>query len=323
MKLVILSGLPRSGKSTLVKERFSDYVVISRDLLREELFGNKNNMEHEAIITFEFDYRLEQALLNKVNVVIDNTNLKVKYVEPFIKLGKQYGYDIEIIRLFVNPLTLWERARETNFPIEVINRMASQNEMWKFYQLGVKITDIRRPAFNDKELRELFKFDQHNKHHQDTLDIHCFKTLVECIKYSEIARLNNEYWSNKYKYTFYLHDVGKIMSVDKSQENWTYKGHERSGWYIGMCYEIMPELILFHMDKFKLREGMKVKKWIKQLFSFWKGNETNFGDFRTFIKAIIELWYADASSHDGADLEWLDQIKTKVMGELSEDKVFC
>lgn len=78
--MVMLVGLPGSGKSTAAKvfsER-KDCVVLSSDAIREELYGNVNDTEHNAKV-FEVLHRRSRDLLRAgISVCIDSTNLSKK-----------------------------------------------------------------------------------------------------------------------------------------------------------------------------------------------------------------------------------------------------
>lgn len=311
MKMTILSGLPRSGKSTYANT--INAVKISRDTIREELYGTKNNMEHEEEVSKVFNERLIEVLKNKEDIVIDNTNLKCKYVQPFIELANKYNYEVLIIRFFTDFITLWKRAEESNFPIGVINRMASSQEMWKFERFGVEIKDIviKEHTIQDLELL-MDNFNQHNPHHTDDLLTHSKKVAEYVIK-NEVYKDINIFYKDKLYTTFLLHDIGKLMAVDKSEDIWTYYGHERASWYIGKCYyekgwdSMYPELMLVHMDKFKLKNGMKINKWLHEVYEIWK-TISDFNLFKDFLNGIYNLWIADSICHENADIKWLEDL---------------
>lgn len=125
-KLTIMYAIPRSGKSTYVKENFENKektVIISRDSIREELFGTRDVMNREEEVNNVFLNRFNKAIKAKLDIVIDNTNLKKQYRKLFIDSVKQYGYFIEVIAIETSIETIYERCDKTLFPKEVIQRM--------------------------------------------------------------------------------------------------------------------------------------------------------------------------------------------------------
>jgi len=97
-KVIILVGNIGSGKSTYVKSKEEDYVVISRDKTRYML-GNGNYVfisELEASV-----WAAEQAIFNnlldtKINIIIDETNMSDSSRERYIKEARKAGYEISI-----------------------------------------------------------------------------------------------------------------------------------------------------------------------------------------------------------------------------------
>ncbi len=77
--IVIMTGIQGSGKTTFCREQFPDYERISLDELHTR---NKENIA------------FEQALLEKKDLVIDNTNPTVSDRERYIRRAKKQGYII-------------------------------------------------------------------------------------------------------------------------------------------------------------------------------------------------------------------------------------
>lgn len=98
LKIKILIGIPASGKTTWSKDfvRSNDnWTRVSRDDFREML-KNSGVVENkvENIINELVNSTIEQSLLKKMNVIVDNTNLKEKYIQDIIEKFK-YSADID------------------------------------------------------------------------------------------------------------------------------------------------------------------------------------------------------------------------------------
>ena len=81
--VLLLVGLPLSGKSTWIKRNYPDTKVISRDDLVMEVYGSDNYSEafknvNQKEVDRLLDLRLKDANLNKDNVIVDMTNLSPK-----------------------------------------------------------------------------------------------------------------------------------------------------------------------------------------------------------------------------------------------------
>lgn len=87
MKLLILQGLPGSGKSTWAKRFVKDkkgWVRVNRDDLRH-MRGEYWVPEQEALITDWESMCTVLALQRRYNVVLDATNLSKRNVKSFIR----------------------------------------------------------------------------------------------------------------------------------------------------------------------------------------------------------------------------------------------
>ena len=101
-KIILCKGLPGSGKSYFAKalcEKDSSFVRINRDDLRN-MRGKYWQPKQEYLITDWEESLLHSALLNKLNVILDDTNLNPKIFNHwmnFISSFKQENsVDIEV-----------------------------------------------------------------------------------------------------------------------------------------------------------------------------------------------------------------------------------
>jgi 2',3'-cyclic-nucleotide 3'-phosphodiesterase len=100
--ILILCGIPGSGKSTWVKENSLENYSISKDNLRLMYFGtiyNKYGIESVKTVSERFIHEkfmeiLETRLRNNSFVVIDNTNVNINTVNHIKNLASFYGYTV-------------------------------------------------------------------------------------------------------------------------------------------------------------------------------------------------------------------------------------
>jgi predicted kinase len=98
LKILILVGIPASGKSTWSADfvrRNSDWVRVNRDDFRKML-KNAQVCEPkvEDMITDMMKVSITKCLSRKMNVIVDNTNLKAKYINDLVDTFK-YSADID------------------------------------------------------------------------------------------------------------------------------------------------------------------------------------------------------------------------------------
>ena len=119
MELVILVGLPGSGKSTFYRERFAaTHALVSKDLLKS---AGRAARKQEALIA--------DALANGRDVVVDNTNAALKDREPLIALARAHGARVTAYSFVTTPAECLARnrlregrARVPNAAIFIINK---------------------------------------------------------------------------------------------------------------------------------------------------------------------------------------------------------
>ena len=81
LELVILVGLPGSGKSTYYRARFAaTHVHVSKDLMP----NNRNRDARQRLL-------IEEALAAGQSVVVDNTNPSIDARAPLIAIGRRFG----------------------------------------------------------------------------------------------------------------------------------------------------------------------------------------------------------------------------------------
>lgn len=98
-KLIITSGLPRSGKTTWAKEMVTtsgNYVRINRDDLREMLHNNKWSFKNEDITMAIQKAAVETALRKGKSVIVDDTNLGKYHLDRWSNIARECDATFEV-----------------------------------------------------------------------------------------------------------------------------------------------------------------------------------------------------------------------------------
>ena len=77
--LYVVIGLPGAGKDYWIEHNKSkDDIVVSSDAIREEIFGDANNQDHNGEVFDIMFNRTRKALVNGKNVFYNATNINRK-----------------------------------------------------------------------------------------------------------------------------------------------------------------------------------------------------------------------------------------------------
>ena len=109
--IIVLTGVPASGKSTWAKEYASEHldtVIVSRDEIRQAT-GKYWVPDRENYISEVEEFQIRSAIKNNLNVIIDATNLNPKTVEKWNNLAVELNQKIEFKPFFIDFKTALER----------------------------------------------------------------------------------------------------------------------------------------------------------------------------------------------------------------------
>ena len=138
--VIILSGIPMSGKTTWIKENYPDTKTISRDEIVMEVYGSRNyndafrNVDQKKVDKVLRD-RLTQANLANENVIVDMTNLTAKTRAKNLSYFSDNFYKV-LVALPILDSSEYKRRNELRMinenkfiPYNVINSMINTYQL--------------------------------------------------------------------------------------------------------------------------------------------------------------------------------------------------
>lgn len=264
--LVMLVGLPLSGKSTMSQQLAAEYdaTIFNSDALREELFGDVNEQSRNNELFVELHKRIKNCLASGKSAIFDACNQHYKKRMAFLQqLNK-----IPCEKICVVMATPYEecirrsKIRDRKVPEYVIERMYRSFDPPYWYEGwdDIRIVfpdDLPRKNFIDW-FYSVQDFNQDNPHHSLTLGGHCKAT----IDYFFETFQNKDERSVNLRRAAVIHDIGKCFTKTfKNSKGETtdvahYYSHEHTGSYEGLFYG--PEekaldvaiLIRWHMQPY-------------------------------------------------------------------------
>lgn len=243
MEFVMLCGLPGSGKSYEAKKYKETHLILSSDVLREELNITEQNKEAHNIVFNELNNRLINSLKENKNVVYDATNLHSKYrINLINNISKFNPYKrIVVVATTFNQCVENNNNRKNKVPNDVITRMLRNFSMPQYYEGWDEINivypfPIDLNKFNlEEKIKSLYSFNQENTHHTLSLGEHC-QRVADYFK-------NDYIDTDDFMYNIgLLHDLGKeytksfITKDKKADNNAHYIDHEYVSSYLTLFY---------------------------------------------------------------------------------------
>lgn len=261
VKLIMLMGLPASGKSSwahAVRIVHPEYMVLSSDEIRRNLFGSGGYSQNEQRQVFhELHDRAMTALREGQTVIYDATNIKRKRRMAFLEQISKIPCRKEL-KCFVLPVEMLKKRnvkREFVVPDEVYTRQLTKFDPPMFQEGWDDIEFLMPPnvRWEDAQMgiRDMTGFEQHNPHHTYALDAHCIHTAWSC------NPCDPELF-----YAALYHDYGKLFTQTFDEEGVAhYYGHDSYSSYCALCHFLaagctkeyilkITNLIRWHMRPF-------------------------------------------------------------------------
>ena len=126
IELIMLRGLPASGKTTLAKKLVNKgFVRVNKDDLRAMMDNSCFSKANERRVLEVRDFIVENALENKVSVVVDDTNFAPKHKERLEQLAIRHGADFRELTMDtpLDECIKRNENRENKVPEKVIRDM--------------------------------------------------------------------------------------------------------------------------------------------------------------------------------------------------------
>ena len=145
-KLILMQGLPASGKSTRAEQIMKESgnaVRLNRDLLRTMLHFDKWSGKNEGMTKDAERILAKEFLLENKVVIIDDTNLNPGTIESWKQLAKEFGASFEIQKVhtdFYECIGL-DMFRPNSVGVDVIAQMARRYNLYPWNKAEV-IVDI-------------------------------------------------------------------------------------------------------------------------------------------------------------------------------------
>jgi len=133
MKVIIMRGVPGSGKSSYVARKYPEATVCSADnfFMSADDQGILHYQFNPAQLSAAHDECFREfknaCLVRTEDIVVDNTNTRLWEMSPYVMLARSYGYALRIVHVVGDP----EKCAKRNVhgvPLASIKRMAETFE---------------------------------------------------------------------------------------------------------------------------------------------------------------------------------------------------
>lgn len=259
-KLILLVGIPGSGKTTYAQKYISHVpnrpIHLSSDLIRKELYGDESTQGNPVEVFSLMQARAVEAINNGCDVLYDATNVTRKDRASIIGICPKFA-KIECHIIWAPIATCIERdaTRGRSVGKEVIDKMLKRFQA-PYYDEGINEIKVVKPdKFNStnyyKNAFEAMNIPHDNHHHTLNIKQHCKEAFEELECNTNNASLLIAAW---------FHDIGKpyVKSFTDSNGNPCDEAHYYQHQCLGawMSYGIdginpySAWLISTHMDPF-------------------------------------------------------------------------
>lgn len=284
-RLVVLSGLPASGKTTLAGQfKKKGYSIVSDKTSYEEI--NKEGKDNYK----ESFQNIKELLSMGKNVLYDAPNITYRKRHALLNEIK----DIDCKKTCIVVAVPYEECikrnqkRKDGIPYTMLHEMYQSWETPYFYEGWDKINislGKYKGTYGSPEdfVKQVIDFDQEKENHSRTLGDHCLETAK-----------NIDSTSSTLKAAGMLHDCGKVLTKTKKGQKTSYPKHQNVGAYNAMFYDIknplkVSILVNLHLIPFSWENDKSRGEIIQQHYRRkWK---------RPLYANVMKLHEADVKAH--------------------------
>ena len=255
-RLIILTGIPGSGKTTYAKEYVNtipNTIHLSSDAIRKEFYGDESIQGDPAEVFSLMQKRAVEALNEGHDVIYDATNVTRKDRASIINICPKFAkIEAHIIWAPIGMCIERDAIRDRTVGKAVIDKMLKRFQ-FPFYDENIdEITIVRPQGFAmtqyENDCWKAMDIPHDNHHHIFNVQYHCRETYRLISKGDE--QLSMAAW---------YHDIGKPYTKDFKDSKGNpsaeahYYQHQCVGAYIACGFIDVPRtiwLISTHMDPF-------------------------------------------------------------------------
>ena len=287
-KFTMMIGVAGSGKSTVAAQiaEKTGAEIVSSDAIRGEIYGDENCQANPAKVFEIVHQRVQRALREGRDVIMDATNLSCKRRMAFLKTLRGIPCKKTCVVVIATPEDIEERMkhRERKVPMDVVHKQLCQFQCPNYYEGWDKI-EVRYNSHPDgciASYRQLWRecdIPHDNPHHSLSVKEHMTKAaeIAEALAWKDDGlSLVNERWVAR------IHDIGKARTKSFTNRDGTpseiahYIGHQNYGAYYSLIFDNADFdislkdsldnacLIQWHMEHY-IRHGEALEKFYEMI----------------------------------------------------------
>lgn len=275
-------GVSGSGKSTVAAEiaKETGAEIVSSDAIRGEIYGDENCQANPARVFEIVHQRVQRALREGRDVIMDATNLSCKRRMSFLKTLKGIPCKKTCIVVIATPEDIEERMkhRERKVPMDVVHKQMCQFQCPNYYE-GWREIEVRYTSASfdilDSYLKLLLETHMPHDNHHHALDIN-----VHMLAAKEYMERNPEA-NDEDMWVACIHDCGKprvktfVNAKGEKTEEAHYYGHQNYGAYYSLLFDYWSVrrldlaldnacLVQWHMEHY-IRHGQALEKFYEMI----------------------------------------------------------